>query len=115
MDTEMTTLTAAPAMATDIIEPENLSRMMASFCPTVLLQRNPHETQTSADDSVFRYSPIADHAGHLLRATSCKVPDRRRSTRKTSGGSRNSRHKAAVGCVENGAPTEALIIQRVKS
>src|SRR5438128_1935366 len=35
MDTEMKTLTAAPAMATVIIEPENLSRMMASFCPAV--------------------------------------------------------------------------------
>jgi hypothetical protein len=35
MDTEMTALTAAPAIATVIIEPENLSRMMASFCPAM--------------------------------------------------------------------------------
>jgi hypothetical protein len=35
MDTEMTTLTAAPAMAIHIIEPENFSRMMASFCPAL--------------------------------------------------------------------------------
>jgi hypothetical protein len=32
MDTEMTTPIATPTMATVIIEPENLSRMMASFC-----------------------------------------------------------------------------------
>jgi hypothetical protein len=31
METEMPALTAAPAMATAIIEPENLSRMMVSF------------------------------------------------------------------------------------
>jgi hypothetical protein len=31
MDAEMTVLTAAPAMATVIVEPENLSRMMASL------------------------------------------------------------------------------------
>jgi hypothetical protein len=34
MDTEMTALTAAPAMATVIID-ENLSRMMVPFCLAV--------------------------------------------------------------------------------
>jgi hypothetical protein len=32
METEVTTLTAAAAMATVIVEPENLSRMLASLC-----------------------------------------------------------------------------------
>jgi hypothetical protein len=32
MDTEMTTPTAAPAIVSVVVEPENLSRMMASFC-----------------------------------------------------------------------------------
>jgi hypothetical protein len=41
----MTALTPAATMATMIIEPENLSRMMVSFCPEVscwngLLQRD---------------------------------------------------------------------------
>jgi len=35
MDAEMKTPTAAPAMATVVIEPENLPRMMVSFCPAV--------------------------------------------------------------------------------
>jgi hypothetical protein len=47
-------------MATVIIEPENLSRMMVSFCPAVSHCNGIlHETQTGADGSVFRYSPIA--------------------------------------------------------
>src|SRR5229473_1331333 len=33
MDSEVTTPTAATAIATAIIEPENLSRMMVSLCP----------------------------------------------------------------------------------
>src|SRR6266853_2614116 len=37
MDTEMPAPTAAPAMATVIIEPENLPRMIASFCHAALL------------------------------------------------------------------------------
>jgi len=55
-------------MATVIIEPENLARMMASFYPAVLLQRNPIETQTSADDSVFRYSSIARSWGPSIES-----------------------------------------------
>src|SRR5262249_15487337 len=35
MDADTTTPTAAPATATVIIEPENFSRMMASFCPAI--------------------------------------------------------------------------------
>jgi hypothetical protein len=59
MDTEMTTLTAAPAIATVIIEPENLSRMMASFCPALPYCNGiPHETK-QVDGSVFQNSPIA--------------------------------------------------------
>ena len=43
----MTALTAAAAMATVIIEPENLSRMMVSFCLAVcycneILRMNPN-------------------------------------------------------------------------
>ena len=56
----MTTLTAAPATAIVIIEPENLSRMMISFCPAVSCCNGiPHETQISAYGSFFWHSPIA--------------------------------------------------------
>jgi len=40
MNPEMTTLMmTATATAAAVIEPENLFRMMVSFCPAVLLQR----------------------------------------------------------------------------
>jgi hypothetical protein len=56
MDTEMTALTAAPAMATAIVEPDNLSRMMVSSCLAVCdRDRIP---QTVVNGSVFRHSPI---------------------------------------------------------
>jgi hypothetical protein len=54
MDTNVTTLTATPAMATVIIEPENLSRMMISFCLAVpATMGSPIKTQTFAHGSVF--------------------------------------------------------------
>jgi len=49
MDTNMTRLTATPATATVIVEPENLSRMMISFALQCLLQRDlPMKTKRFA-------------------------------------------------------------------
>src|SRR5438105_2571219 len=63
MDTEMTTLTAATATATVIIEPENLSRIDGLPLPrSVLLRWNSRETKQSYG-SVFQYSPIARSGG----------------------------------------------------
>jgi hypothetical protein len=44
MDTEM--VAAAAVTAATIIEPENLSRMMVSFCLAVYCNRIPHELKT---------------------------------------------------------------------
>jgi hypothetical protein len=41
----MATLTATPAMVTVFVEPENLSRMMASLPCGALMQRDSDETQ----------------------------------------------------------------------
>src|SRR5437016_4425007 len=76
MDTEITALTAAAAMATDIIEPEKWRRMMVSSCLRLtLLQRivfNAHEIGGVVFCRRVRTSPF--RIGELLGAPSPQQP-----------------------------------------
>src|SRR5262245_1429110 len=59
MSPDMTTLPAATATATAIIELENLTHMTVSFCSGVTCCSGiPRETE-QADGRIFQYSPIA--------------------------------------------------------
>src|SRR5437764_963563 len=50
----------AEARTTVIMEADILWRMTVSSALSLLVRRElPHETETSADDSVFRHSPVA--------------------------------------------------------
>src|SRR6516164_1310743 len=61
----------APAMATVIIEPENILRMMVSFSVGI-----PTKTPNRWDCSIFRYRPAAPPRTHALVHVNggCVVP-----------------------------------------
>jgi hypothetical protein len=107
MDTEMTTPTTAPAMVTVIIEPENLSCMMASFACGAVLQSfsKPRsrmvalfEMAQQARREMVYAEPEQTHDSLLgLAESQGKVTETSTSDARFSGTPRTTPRRAAFG------------------